>query len=374
MTTSFVLPVGLEAAAPPVRRDDVRLLVATPAGLAHARFAAIGEYLAPGDLLVVNTSATVPAAVDAVRANGVPAAVHFSTAVGESDWLVEVRPAGRASGPVDDAALGERIRLPHGVHLRLIAPYPSGQVRPRLWLAHVEVEGGVLAYLVRVGRPIRYAYVPRAYPIEDYQTVFARDPGSAEMPSAGRPFTADIVTDLVSRGVTVAPVMLHTGVSSQDAGQAPLPEPFRVPEPTARLVRLTRASGGRVVAVGTTVTRALESVADDAGRVSARDGWTDLRLGPDRPARVVDGHRHRVARARSVPSRSATGCGGRGPRRDRVRRGAARALPVARVRRQLPAAAVARPSRRWRRAGRRAAGRCWPPRCPAARRPRRRAH
>lgn len=288
MTVSFELPQELEAVAPPVARDDVRLLVATRSGVRHARFGAIGEHLAPGDLLVVNTSATVPAAVDALRSGNKPATVHFSTPVGESDWLVEVRPVGRASGPVDDAALGERIRLPHGVDLRLTAPYPSGRSRPRLWLAHVEVEGGVLPYLARVGRPIRYAYVPRPYPIEAYQTMFARDPGSAEMPSAGRPFTAEIVTDLISRGIAVAPVTLHTGVSSQDAGEAPLPEPFRVPEATARLVRHTRAAGGRVVAVGTTVTRALESAVDEAGQVTAQEGWTELRLGPDRPARVVD--------------------------------------------------------------------------------------
>ena len=109
------------------------------------------------------------------------------------------------------------------------------------------------------------------------------------MPSAGRPFTAEIVTDLVTRGVGVAPVLLHTGVSSQEAGEAPLPERFAVPAATARLVNLTRASGGRVVAVGTTVTRALESAADPDGTVRARSGWTDLVLGPQRPARVVGG-------------------------------------------------------------------------------------
>ncbi|HEY7009185.1 MAG TPA: S-adenosylmethionine:tRNA ribosyltransferase-isomerase, partial [Jatrophihabitantaceae bacterium] len=127
------------------------------------------------------------------------------------------------------------------------------------------------------------------YSAAAYQTVFAREPGSAEMPSAGRPFTAALVTELVSRGIVVAPILLHTGVSSQDAGEPPQPERFRVPEPTARLVNLTRAWGNRVVAVGTTVTRALESAADRDGVVCDRSGWTDLVLGPDRPARVVGG-------------------------------------------------------------------------------------
>jgi len=138
------------------------------------------------------------------------------------------------------------------------------------------------------GRPIRYAYVPQDWPIADYQTVFANSPGSAEMPSAGRPFTASLVTTLVSAGITVAPITLHTGVSSIEEGKPPLPERFHVPPVTANLVNLTRAEGGRVVAVGTTVTRALESVASE-GRVSAGSGWTDLVLSPQRPARVVNG-------------------------------------------------------------------------------------
>jgi S-adenosylmethionine:tRNA ribosyltransferase-isomerase len=188
---------------------------------------------------------------------------------------------------VDDARSGDAIALPDGVRAVLLAPHPAGQ--RRLWQASVGVDGGVPAYLARHGRPIRYAYVSEPVPIAQYQTVFARASGSAEMPSAGRPFTAELVTDLVTRGVVVAPIELHTGVSSQDPGEPPQPERYRVPEPTARLVNMTRAWGGRVVAVGTTVTRALESAADDAGVVRERAGWTDLVLGPERPARVVTG-------------------------------------------------------------------------------------
>jgi S-adenosylmethionine:tRNA ribosyltransferase-isomerase len=151
------------------------------------------------------------------------------------------------------------------------------------------VEGGVVAYLERHGRPIRYAYLPTPVPLAEYQTVFARDPGSAEMPSAGRPFTAELVVDLVVRGVGVAPITLHTGVSSQEVGEPPQPERYRVPASTARAVNVTRAAGGRVVAVGTTVTRALESAAQENGIVRPAEGWTDLVLGPERPARVVNG-------------------------------------------------------------------------------------
>jgi S-adenosylmethionine:tRNA ribosyltransferase-isomerase len=264
-------------------------MVAARHGLDHARLSDFARYLAPGDLLVVNTSATIPAAVDGMRTDGTPVVVHFSTAMDDATWLVEVRPAGLATGPVPDAAVADVVELPHHVRVSLLAPYPAGATRARLWYAAVAVEGGVLGYLNRVGRPIRYAYVPQAHPISAYQTVFARHPGSAEMPSAGRPFTGDIVLDLITRGVAVAPITLHTGVSSQEAGEPPLPEPFSVSAATARIVNTTRAAGGRVVAVGTTVTRALESAADPDGVVTPVSGWTELVLGPDRPARVVSG-------------------------------------------------------------------------------------
>ncbi|MCU1659726.1 MAG: Queuosine biosynthesis protein [Pseudonocardiales bacterium] len=288
-TLEFVLPPELEASAPPPRRDAVRLLVAGSAGIRHARFVDFAEYLDPGDLLVVNTTATLPAAVDARRTDGRPVVVHFSTALDHATWVVEIRPVGRATGPVGDLAAGERIMLPDDVALELIAPYPAGQVAARLWYGRAGVEGGVLRYLARHGRPIHYAYVSHPPPLAQYQTVFARDPGSAEMPSAGRPFTGRILVDLIARGVPIVAVTLHAGVSSQDSGEPPLPEWFRVPETTARTVNAARASGGRVVAVGTTVTRALESAVDADGTVRERDGWTDLVLGPDRPARIVGG-------------------------------------------------------------------------------------
>jgi S-adenosylmethionine:tRNA ribosyltransferase-isomerase len=285
----FELPPALEAAAPPRSRDDVRLLVAGPAGILHQRFPDLPRFLEPGDLVVINTSATVSAAVDGRRADGRPVVVHFASDLGSSGWAVEIRPRRNATGPLPDVASGELITLAGGVELVVGAPYPAGQPRPRLWQSLIAVEGGVLAYLARFGRPIRYSYVPRRYPLSDYQTVFAREPGSAEMPSAGRPFTAEIVVDLAARGVTIAPITLHTGVSSQDAGEPPLPERYRVPAATARLVSSTRRAGRRVVAVGTTVTRALESAADEHGDVQPSRGWTELVLGPDRPARVVTG-------------------------------------------------------------------------------------
>jgi S-adenosylmethionine:tRNA ribosyltransferase-isomerase len=284
---TFELPAGVEAGAPPTVRDGVRLLVASRAGVEHARFEQLGEFLSAGDLVVVNTSATLAAAVDGARGDGRAVTVHFAAALDDGTWVVEVRPRHDATGPVEDGHTGDEITLPDDVRLVLLGPHPEGQ--HRLWQAGVGVEGGVPAYLARHGRPIRYSYVPAPVPLAEYQTVFAREPGSAEMPSAGRPFTTELVTDLVTRGIGLAPIELHTGVSSQDAGEPPQPERFRVPPATARAVNMTRAWGNRVVAVGTTVTRALESAADELGVVRGRAGWTDLVLGPQRPARVVNG-------------------------------------------------------------------------------------
>ncbi len=293
--TRFELPDALSASSPPeargLARDEVRLLVAGPDGVHHASFSELGFHLRPGDLLVVNTSGTLPAAVAAVR-DGQEVVVHFSTEIGDGEWVVELR---SPTGPLLDGRVGERLDLPAGASLTLTGEYVPGA--RRLWRASVRVEGEVVAFLTSVGRPIRYGYVPRAWPLADYQTVFAREPGSAEMPSAARPFTTELVTRLLTDGVLFAPILLHTGVSSLEAGERPQAERFRVPATTAALVSWVRGRGGRVIAVGTTVARALESsvfgddVVDVVSVVSvgSSEGWTDLVLGPDRPARVVDG-------------------------------------------------------------------------------------
>jgi S-adenosylmethionine:tRNA ribosyltransferase-isomerase len=144
-------------------------------------------------------------------------------------------------------------------------------------------------YLATYGRPISYGYLSAHWPLSDYKTIFSIHPGSAEMPSAARPFTPELIARLIARGIAIAPIILHTGVSSQDAGEPPQPERFSVSESTAGLINSTRAAGNRVVAVGTTVTRAVESAVDFDGQVRAIAGWTELVLGPQRPVRVVTG-------------------------------------------------------------------------------------
>jgi len=205
--------------------------------------------------------------------------------------VIEVRTAPDAAQSVLDAEPGERFSA-RGITVTLVEPYPAADSSPtghgnRLWRA--KADGDLRAYLRRHGRPIAYGYLDRRYPLCDYQTVFGILPGSAEMPSAGRPFTPALVTALVTRGIAVLPVTLHTGVSSQEAGEAPQPEWFDVPATTARLVEATRAGGGRVVAIGTTVTRALESAVDDDGRLEGRSGWTDRVVTPVEPPQVVNG-------------------------------------------------------------------------------------
>ena len=289
-------PATVPPEARGLARDEVRLLVAAGDGtVRHVRFRELPSFLRRGDLLVVNTSATLAAAIDGTRkrlaSDASEVTVHFSTPLDDGSWVVEVRPRGRATGPVWDARRGERIVLAGNAELVLLEPYPdTAASRTRLWRSRLDgAEGDVLALLAVHGRPIAYAYVEGRWPLDAYQTVFARDPGSAEMPSAGRPFSRRLVAELLSRGVAFAPVLLHTGVSSLEAGEAPLPERFRVGADTAARVAATRRAGGRVIAVGTTAARALETVAAADGAVVAGEGWTDLVLGPARPPRVVDG-------------------------------------------------------------------------------------
>ncbi|GAA5129591.1 S-adenosylmethionine:tRNA ribosyltransferase-isomerase [Pseudonocardia adelaidensis] len=297
MTTTFTVPPELSASEPPevrgLARDGVRLLVARARGpVRHTTFAALPAALRHGDLVVVNTSDTEPAAVDGHRADGTPVTVHVSGPAPDQLHVVELRtPDGHR---VTDGAAGEGIALPCGVVATLLTGHPDPRVvsGSRLWRARIPVAGGLRPWLAEVGRPIRYPYVPRPWPLDAYRTVYARaeaEFGSAEMPSAGRPFTPAVLQALHARGIGVARVVLHTGVSSLEAGEAPLPERYRVPEETADAVNATRAAGGRIVAVGTTTTRALETVAAPGGRVRAAAGWTHLVLGPGRPARVVDG-------------------------------------------------------------------------------------
>jgi S-adenosylmethionine:tRNA ribosyltransferase-isomerase len=278
----------LEAREPPEARGadraDVALLVTRrqDGSHVHARFRELPNFLDPGDLLVVNTSATLPAALPAQLGRRA-LELHLSTPVGDRSWAVELRADDR---PFKRPALGTRLELPDGAHAELVAAYLGSD---RLSIAQLTLGMPAERYLALHGRPIRYRYLRGDWPIDAYQTVFALEPGSAEMPSAGRPFTAEIVTELVARGVLVAPVTLHTGVASLERGERPYPERYRVPATTARLVNTTREWGGRVIAVGTTVVRALETVAAPDGGIAPGEGWTNHVVTPREGLRAIDG-------------------------------------------------------------------------------------
>ena len=282
----FALPAELEAHEPPehrgVPRDAVRLLVSRGSAdsVSHHVFGDLPALLRPGDLLVVNTSGTLPAAVNIDGS----LVVHFSTPLADGSWLVEFRCHNNTgTSPTQlNRPPGSAVSLPGGALLTLERPVTS-----RLWQARLST--AVVPYLLRHGKPIRYSYVGQDWDIADYQTVFARIPGSAEMPSASRPFTPPVVTDLAARGVLIAPVTLHTGVSSLEEGEDPYPEPFDVPPATARLVNHVRWEGGRVIAAGTTVVRALESCVDSDRLVRPSSGWTSHVVTPATGVTVVDG-------------------------------------------------------------------------------------
>jgi S-adenosylmethionine:tRNA ribosyltransferase-isomerase len=281
-------------AVAPVERDDVALLVSRrgDGALISACFDELGDFLDAGDLLVVNTSATLPAALPA-RLDGEEMELHVSTPVGvdgvgtaaDAPWVVELRTGDR--GPVRaPRRLPATVELPGGAYAELLAPYLGSS---RLSVAALSLGEPVERYLRRRGQPIRYRHSPGDLPIDAYQTVFARDPGSAEMPSAARPFSRELVTELIGRGVLFAPITLHCGVSSLEAGESPYPERFRVPAETARLVNSVRWWGGRIIAVGTTVVRALETVSDEDGIVAAGSGLTNLVVTPERGVHAIDG-------------------------------------------------------------------------------------
>jgi len=289
----FSLPHELEASEPPEltlgRRDAVRMMVSIGVRPPrHTTARDLATWLRPGDLLVVNTSATIPAALDATTPEGHDVVVHLSTDLPSGLHLVEVRQplTGGATAPDPTDRTGTTLAVAGDGRVTLLGRMPNSV---RLWVATLDLPAPLLEHLGRYGRPIRYRYVPGSWPIDAYTNSYATEPGSAEMPSAGRVLTPELITDLVARGVIVAPIVLHTGVASLEAHESPYPERYRVPAPTARLVNATHRAGGLVVATGTTVVRTLETAADTDGVVHPGEGWTELVVTPERGVRAVDG-------------------------------------------------------------------------------------
>ncbi len=285
----FERPTDLFASSPPEMRgharDDVRLMVSTMEGNTHHAFTDLPWLLEPGDLLVVNESATLPASLPATSRLG-DIQLNLSTRFAENLWLAEPRwsPSRPGPLPLDEQ---ETLRIGEATAI-LLKPYPG---MPRLWLTHLDTPASLL--MLKYGGPIHYSYAP-AYPMEAYQTLFSMFPGSVEMPSAARPITPLVRDLLLARGIGVSGIILHTGVSSLEIedetveDQALYPEKFRVSAATAHAVNATHARRGRVIAVGTTVVRALETAWTPNG-LRACAGSTSLYVHPGIGVHSVDG-------------------------------------------------------------------------------------
>lgn len=297
----FSLPPELEASAPPeargLRRDEVRLMISNYSTdqVKHTRFHQLDKYLDEGDVIVINTSRTRNSALLSTRVDGSVLELHLSIHFDDDLWTVELRSIDEVGKTkhLEDACEGETLSLPGGIQAVLQGPYISDcndNSRPSqtLWLAKINFPQDVDDYLARYGFPIRYNYVKERWPLSFYQTVYATEPGSAEMPSAGRPFTPKLLKRLASKGIQIAPLILHTGVSNIETHEPPYKEFYQVTPETARMVNEARSAGHRVVAVGTTAIRALESVTKGDGKTHAGEGWTCLVITPQRRLRAVN--------------------------------------------------------------------------------------
>lgn len=276
-----------------IKRDAVKLLVSKKEtnNVFHTTFTQIDRFLRPGDMLVVNTSATLPAALDIVLPTGRKGRLHLSNHIEGNIWRGELREIIRGIPKrYFLGQAGDEIPLPGGgkaILLKLFYGSTTDLNHLQLWEVKLELPQNTLRYLSHHGKPIRYD--DRQFPIDYYQTAFSSEAGSAEMPSAGRAFTHPLITRLLIKGIQFAPITLHTGISSLEVDERPFPEYFRIPPITASLLNTARRQGHRIIAVGTTAVRAIESALDDQGRVLAQEGWTEHYITPESGVQVVNG-------------------------------------------------------------------------------------
>ena len=294
----FHLPDELQCGLPTeergIQRDKVRLMVSDKKTdeITHTFFHSLDQHLNPGDVLVINTSGTLKAALETTPLNNRQIRVHFSTRLRADQWIVELRQVEAQSNRRFFAGKsGMVFHFPNGGSIKLLQPYyrQVSKSHLQLWKVKLDLPTTIENYLEQFGRPIKYQYINTNYPSAYYQTVYATEMGSAEMPSAGRAFTPALITRLVAKGVQILPLVLHTGVASLEIGDKPYDEFFKVPSTTAEGLNLARQHGRRIIAVGTTVVRALESAIDNEGIFQPASGWTDVVVTPQSGAPSVDG-------------------------------------------------------------------------------------
>ena len=295
---AFSLPPELSATEPPERRgitrDKVRLMVIGRATyrLEHTQFARLGEFLRPGDLLVFNTSRTLPAALNGCGAPAGPCLeVRLAEHLPDDTWLALLL---CQRGEPFACGLRSGMQIVFGQGLTATVDDRDATI-PRLWKLRFSTAGPALIELLyRLGRPIRYEYISAPWDLDYYQTVYAREPGSVEMPSAGRAFTWQLLFALKRQGIETISVVLHTGLSSYmddelDAQHPASEEEYYITPAAAAKINQTHRRGGRIIAVGTTVVRALEAAAETTGEVQAHHGYTRLHITAEHVLKTVDG-------------------------------------------------------------------------------------
>jgi S-adenosylmethionine:tRNA ribosyltransferase-isomerase len=284
---SFQVPEILNASIPAeyrgIRRDQVRLMAldTVTGGTFHSTFYQLDEYLREGDLLVLNNSRTIPAVLKGKKGKQT-IEIRLSRRLSDHEWEALV------VGGV--FSVGESIDLPGNLAATIIG---LGSETPLVILSFSKSGLDLFDTIYRYGEPIHYEYIETPWPLEVYQTVYASVPGSVEMPSAGRAFSWKLLNKLKQKGVNIAFIKLHAGLSYYGNDRWPNPskhvEEYCVPEDTARLINETKANNGRVIAVGTTVVRALETAVNHCGSVKAQEGVTSLYIKKGYPLKAVDG-------------------------------------------------------------------------------------
>lgn len=294
---TFTLPQELAAKEPAERRgigrDGVRLIVIDRTQnnkVTHTKFDRLNDFLLPGDLLVFNSSRTLPASLKGCEANGTCLEVRLAHKLPDNSWLALLL---CQQGEPFSCGLRNQMELNFGLGLTAKVEKRDSHIH-RLWqirFNHQDTE--LIDLLYRLGQPVRYSYVSAPWDLDYYQTVYAVEPGSAEMPSAGRAFTWKLLFDLKRKGIETTNIVLHTGLSSYmddelDARHPASEEEYFISDVAAEKINRARNRDRRIIAVGTTVVRALES-AVDRGKVTARHGYTRLHINAHHQLKAVDG-------------------------------------------------------------------------------------
>jgi S-adenosylmethionine:tRNA ribosyltransferase-isomerase len=286
----FDLPPERIAQAPAERRDASRLLVVDRATgtLSHRVFSDLADYVPAGDALVLNETRVFPARLLGKRASGAEAEVLLLTPQGgeETLWTALVRPGSKLKP-------GRTVEISDELSVEIVESTPGGERIVRL---HTPLS--LTEALDRYGEVPLPPYVQHRATEEDrerYQTVYARERGSVAAPTAGLHFTPELLAALQAKGVRIVRLVLHVGVGTFRPVETDDPaehrmhsEWYHVPVDAAAALNETRAAGGAIWAVGTTVTRTLETVTDEAGVVHSGEGWTDIFIRPPYRYRAAD--------------------------------------------------------------------------------------